>query len=142
VDFAGTVAMCDRGVWRSRGIVAVHGDQAWPEPAAGELLVLGHIHPALGIVDPAGVRQRVPVFLHAPGQLVVLPAFSPFAAGLDVARRFPSELRPLAGLLQAVAATGRRAVSLGGLARLLEDAAATGRGATAQDFQRLRYQKH
>jgi len=142
LDFAGAVEMCEHGVWRAPGIVAVHGDRAWPEPAPEELLILGHIHPAFGVGDSAGVRQRVPVFLHAPGRMIVLPAFSPFAAGLDVLRRFPADLQPYMEILEAVAATGKRAVPLGSLTRLMEDAANTGRGATAQDFQRLRYHKH
>lgn len=120
--------------WRSCGVVAVHGDQAWPEPEAHEVLLLGHLHPAVGVEDAAGVRQRIRVFLSSP-QLVILPAFSPFAAGVDVWRQKPACLANLE--FDAVAATGTRAVHLGPLSRLVSPA----QGTSPKDYQRLRYRR-
>lgn len=126
-DFGiGTVAE-----WRASGLVAVHGDLAWPEPGPGETLVIGHLHPAVGVEDAAGVRQRVPVFLRHPS-LWILPAFSPFAAGLDVWRRMPEALRHVE--FDAIAATGKRVAPLGPVSRLVSPAG----GTRARDFRRQR----
>jgi putative SbcD/Mre11-related phosphoesterase len=120
--------------WRSWGLIAVHGDREWPAPGPEETLAIGHLHPAVGVEDAAGVRQRVPVFLLGSG-LLVLPAFSPFAAGLDVWKQAPQGLETLN--LNAVAATGKRAVPIGPLARLVSPAA----GSRAKDYQKLRYRR-
>jgi metallophosphoesterase superfamily enzyme len=105
------------GQWECEDVLAVHGDRH--SSPGGRHLVIGHVHPALGISDHAGASQRVPVFLVSP-LMTVLPAFSPFAAGIDVRFRMPL---PLNALLQETdvhvfAATGRRVVPLGSLARL------------------------
>lgn len=118
--------------WRAPGIVGVHGDKEWPAPKSDEILVLGHLHPAVGIEDAAGVRRRVPVFLRHPS-LVILPAFSPFAAGLDVWRRMPESLQHIE--FEAIAATGTRVAFLGPLSRLVSPA----KGSKARDFRRQRY---
>jgi uncharacterized protein len=109
--------------WRGGGLICVHGDGPIPQPSAGEIVVMGHLHPAIGIDDASGVRQRMPVFLAGP-QVLVLPAFSPFAAGLDVRRRFPPELRIFGGAANfiATAATGSRIVELGLVSRISSSA--------------------
>jgi metallophosphoesterase superfamily enzyme len=124
-DFSGLgLALVDE--WKADGLKAVHGDRLPKTTAPGELLIIGHLHPAVGLEDAAGVRQRVPAFLIA-GPVVVLPAFSPFAAGLDVWRRLPEEIAALSGDAppEVVAATGARAVALGPLARLTSPASGT-----------------
>ncbi len=131
IDFAAEIAVCEE--WRTEGILAVHGDRDWPEPALGETLVIGHLHPAVGVEDAAGVRQRIPVFLSCPGRLLILPAFSPFAAGLDVWRRMPEPLVQYDP--QAIAATGKRVTPIGPLSKLASPAS----GSRASDFQRQRY---
>jgi uncharacterized protein len=105
--------------WRSPGWIGVHGDGMIPEPGNGETLVVGHLHPAVGIEDAAGVKRKIPVFLESE-HILVLPAFSPFAAGVDVLRRFPTELSIFGGrtAFKATAATGRRIAPLGPLSRL------------------------
>lgn len=120
--------------WRACGVIALHGDQAWPEPDAHEVLLLGHLHPAIGVVDAAGVRQRIRVFLTSP-QMIILPAFSPFAAGLDVWRQKPECLANFE--FDAVAATGTRTVHLGPLARLVSPA----EGTRPKDYRRMRYRR-
>ena len=67
--------------WRENGLLAVHGHIL---PKTTDHLIVGHIHPALGIVDHAGATQKLPVFV-ASERLTVLPAFSPLSAG----RRYP-----------------------------------------------------
>jgi putative SbcD/Mre11-related phosphoesterase len=69
----------------------LHGDERL-EPAARALLdrhtplggriILGHEHPAIVLSDGVGSRAKCPCFLAGPGLLVV-PAFSPWAAGTD-----------------------------------------------------------
>lgn len=78
--------------WAFGGWRAVHGDQAGP----GQRLILGHFHPAVSIRDAAGARMRLPAFLVFPNA-VVLPAFSPLAAGFDVRRGLPAGLRAIVG---------------------------------------------
>lgn len=51
----------------------------------GGRLILGHLHPALGLDDGAGARRRVAAFAHAAG-LVCLPALAPLARGADLLR--------------------------------------------------------
>jgi uncharacterized protein len=87
--------------WRGNGLTAVHGDR--PLMADSECVVYGHLHPSLNIEDAAGAKHRVPVFLVGPGR-IVLPAFSPFAAGSETA---------IDETMEAYAATGTRVVHLG-----------------------------
>lgn len=97
--------------WRRGGTVALHGDRIHRDSAA--CIVLGHLHPSLPIEDAAGVWQRIPVFLTAPG-ILILPAFSPFAAGFNLMQGFPAELAgALPREMNAIAATGKRVVPLG-----------------------------
>ncbi len=80
--------------WTDPQVVAVHGDRQWPDTT--RWLLLGHLHPAIRIPDAAGVRQRLPVFLIG-HRALVLPAFSPFAAGFDLAKPLGAEWRLLFG---------------------------------------------
>jgi putative SbcD/Mre11-related phosphoesterase len=52
---------------------------------AGGLLLMGHEHPAIGISDRVAHFARVPCFLVSP-HLIVLPAFSSWAAGCEIRR--------------------------------------------------------
>jgi metallophosphoesterase superfamily enzyme len=56
-----------------------HGDREETVPA-GCLEVIGHHHPAVGWDDGAGGRLKLPALVASPRRLV-LPAFSPWAAG-------------------------------------------------------------
>jgi putative SbcD/Mre11-related phosphoesterase len=102
--------------WRECGLHAVHGHIV---PKTEEHLVLGHIHPALGIVDHAGATQKVPVFVSSE-RLTVLPAFSPLSRGGDIRVHMPPELSKLLppATTRVVAASGKRVVALGPLSRL------------------------
>jgi len=102
--------------WTAPGgdLVAVHGDREVP---ATPHAVIGHLHPALSVVDHAGASHRMPVFVAGP-QLTLLPAFSPFAAGCDIRDGIPL---PITGARVAVT-SGRRVVDLGPLARVVSQA--------------------
>ena len=113
-DYPGLPIRCCQ-TWYTEGLLAVHGHR----PAAiaeDAITVLGHLHPALGVVDDAGASQRIPVFLVSE-KVIVLPAFSPFAVGFDVRRPIPREVRTVLGKgqIEVIAATGRRTVRLGAL---------------------------
>lgn len=73
--------------WRPAGIVSIirgryffhHGDASTAVPS-GCLEVIGHHHPAVTWWDGAGGSVKVPALVASP-QRLVLPAFSPWAAG-------------------------------------------------------------
>jgi metallophosphoesterase superfamily enzyme len=58
-----------------------HGDVARPVPP-NAIEVVGHHHPAFSWADGAGARVKLPALVVTPRRLV-LPAFSPWAAGTD-----------------------------------------------------------
>ena len=93
--------------WETRALVAVHGDRL-PSRLRKRHIVAGHWHPAYRVTDAAGVRHRLPVFA-AGDALTVLPAFSPFAAGLDLRKGLPPEWKLRTnGSVRIYAASGRR----------------------------------
>jgi putative SbcD/Mre11-related phosphoesterase len=98
--------------WRRGELLALHGDRLHLElPEAGHY-VMGHVHPAVGLRDHAGARRKVPAFLSGE-RATLLPAFSPFAAGLDVGvERLPEEVAELLGRYRIYPATGRRIAEL------------------------------
>ena len=100
--------------WEDDGVLAVHGDKEWPSTA--KLLVVGHLHPAVSLEDAVGARQKLPVFAMGERALV-LPAFSPFAAGFDVRKPLPAEWQQLFGEeeveLAAITGTQVRRIPLG-----------------------------
>jgi metallophosphoesterase superfamily enzyme len=61
------------------GFLLHHGDQH-PENPHRAVEIVGHLHPAVVWHDGAGTRLKLPALVAAPGRLV-LPAFSPWAAG-------------------------------------------------------------
>jgi uncharacterized protein len=101
-DFAGSLVEH----WEAPGLLAVHGDRL---PAHSRLrhIVAGHWHPAWKIRDAAGVRHRLPVFA-SNVEVTILPAFSPFAAGMDLSKGLPEAWRQEdGGRMRIYAATGR-----------------------------------
>jgi metallophosphoesterase superfamily enzyme len=57
-----------------------HGDQPRARPAE-TIEIIGHHHPAVAWYDGAGTRLKMPALIMSPHRLV-LPAFSPWAAGV------------------------------------------------------------
>ena len=125
--------------WCNAAITAVHGDRlasaAIPEHAA---LVLGHLHPCLGVRDAAGATQKLPVFLVSP-HCIVLPAFSPFARGYDIACGFPADIENCFrhAPIQAYVATPTRVAHLGSLSSAIERLYESDSGAPSR-FRRYR----
>jgi metallophosphoesterase superfamily enzyme len=94
------------------GVAAVHGDR--PAPPDSQLAIAGCLQPSVGFRDAEGAIQRAPVFLSGPSG-IILPAFSPFAAGHDLSRRVPAMWRTFLGADQVMcfAASGSTVVPLG-----------------------------
>ena len=65
------------------GFTFVHGHD---DPGVTGPLVLGHEHPAVKLRDDVGAVYSLPAFVVA-RELVILPAFSPLALGVDVTER-------------------------------------------------------
>jgi putative SbcD/Mre11-related phosphoesterase len=107
--------------WSEDSLLAMHGDRLPGRPLDSGTLVLGHLHPSLIIHDAAGAGQRLPVFL-ANCRCIVLPAFSPFARGYNVADGLPEDLLAQFGDedIEAYAASQKRVVRLGNLRRVLQ----------------------
>lgn len=105
-DFPGLVTINE--VWTGAGVIAIHGHRTGECPT--EHVVLGHIHPAMGVFDDAGAHQKIPVFI-AGSTATVLPAFSPFASGTTLGQAITPNLKKLLGARTKIyAATGRRVV--------------------------------
>lgn len=107
--------------WSTDRLTAAHGDRftfALPE---NHTLLLGHLHPCLGVKDASGAGRKVPMFL-VTSACIILPAFSPFARGYDLVCGIPRDLQAFFGHheVQAFAATGKRVVALGPLHRAIE----------------------
>jgi len=62
------------------GFTFVHGHD---DPGVSGPLVLGHEHPAVKLRDELGATFSLPAFVVEP-DLILLPAFSPLALGVDV----------------------------------------------------------
>ncbi len=89
----GHLALSTTEAWCNGDITAIHGDRLAqsPIPQSGTL-ILGHLHPSLSIREASGASQKLPAFL-VNAHCVVMPAFSPFARGYDVAAGLPQDLR-------------------------------------------------
>jgi metallophosphoesterase superfamily enzyme len=66
-----------------------HGDSAQQVPL-GCIEVIGHHHPALSWRDGAGARLKIPALVASPHR-IILPAFSPWAAGTPWNDRLESQ---------------------------------------------------
>ena len=79
-----------------------------PAPLPPRRIVMGHEHPAISIGDGVTTSQKCPCFLVSE-TVIVLPAFSRWAAGTDF-RTYPfmSETARAAKFTQAVAICGER----------------------------------
>ena len=69
--------------YETGGFTFVHGHD---DPGVSGPLVLGHEHPAVKLRDDLGATFSLPAFVVDP-DLVLLPAFSPLALGVDVTER-------------------------------------------------------
>ncbi len=103
--------------WTDGVITAIHGDKlaqvAIPERGT---LVMGHLHPGLSVREASGAGRRLPTYL-VNRWCVVMPAFSPFARGYDVAVGLTSELEACfrGEPVEAYVVTPKRVVGVGRL---------------------------
>jgi len=66
-----------------------HGDRVLLVPS-GSCEIVGHLHPAVSWADGAGMRLKMPALVASDHRLV-LPAFSPWAAGVPWKKPLPGE---------------------------------------------------
>lgn len=106
--------------WREGGLTALHGDRLGRMAIPEGHLVVGHLHPVLRVRDAAGGRQKLRLFLLG-GGVTVMPAFSPFSGGFDVAGGIPEELRALMGrgAVEGIAVTGTSVMRVGPIGALV-----------------------
>ena len=118
----GKLPIAQTEYWSNDLVTAVHGDRLEVAPVSeGRTLVVGHLHPCLGIRDASGASQKLPVFL-VNRSCVVLPAFSPFARGYDISCGIPEDLAQCFRdePVDAYAATPTRVARLGPLRHAVE----------------------
>lgn len=97
--------------WREAGWLGVHGDR-WPTSEEGVRVVSGHEHPMVDVGRSGTGEVRVPAFVVG-DRGVILPAFSPWAAGSVVGRRpMLGEWARQLGAASYVACMGRRLLSI------------------------------
>ncbi len=73
-----------------------HGEEMPPDEKGVKMLIMGHEHPAIGMYNTAGSREKLPCFLYGTwkkSKLLVMPAINYYATGTDV------NLRPKEDLL-------------------------------------------
>jgi len=88
----------------------LHGDDASviTDPQASQTIIMGHEHPTLSLGDGITSAMRCPCFLVSE-EVIVLPAFSPWANGCTVGRQpFMSPLLHSANFSEAVAVIGQK----------------------------------
>lgn len=93
--------------WRSGAFVAAHGDRLPPDRQQAHG-IYGHWHPVWQLTDGAGAKIRYRAFVTTK-RATVVPALSPFSAGLILQRPWPADLREAlgAGRRRVVITTGR-----------------------------------
>ena len=135
----GHLSLSTKEAWVCGDLVAIHGDRLdrAPIPRTGTL-VLGHLHPGLSVKDASGAGRRLPLFLVSP-RCVVMPAFSPFARGYDVAAGLPAYLQLCfqGAPIEAFVVTPTRVKSVGRLETAIERLAEIDTNAPAR-FRKLR----
>lgn len=83
----------------------IHGDQVVTTTKV-ERIIMGHEHPAVWLDDGVATGMKCPCFLVSP-RVVILPAFSRWAAGMEVGRhRFLSPLARATRFTMAAAILG------------------------------------
>ncbi len=95
----------------------VHGHKL----VEGNRFIIGHEHPAIRLRDEVGAIVKIPVFLLG-DELIVLPAFSPWAYGNDVLREIVSPFMKVKSVesSRVLAPLGRELLDFGVLKELSE----------------------
>ncbi|MDE1851401.1 MAG: metallophosphoesterase [Candidatus Micrarchaeota archaeon] len=70
------------------GFLFFHGEEL-PKDKDAKFLVMGHLHPAIGIYNKLGIKEKLKCFLYGKTrdkrEIIILPAMNYFAEGIDVA---------------------------------------------------------
>lgn len=72
-----------------------HGEEMPRETKGIDMMIMGHEHPAIGVFNAAGSKEKIPCFLlgaYKRVPILVLPAMNYFAAGTDINLQPKSEL--------------------------------------------------
>ena len=82
------------------GVGYLHGHTHPAAELSGHLIVIGHHHPVVSLIDSVGCAARArPAYLYSAAdertRLLFVPAFNEFAGGIDVGRLRKSGLGPL-----------------------------------------------
>jgi len=84
--------------YKESEILFIHGDRKLENFEVGEFetLVIGHEHPALGLKDDIGVKEKIDCFLYGKTKkdekIIVLPAFSSISRGTNINETSEREL--------------------------------------------------
>ncbi|MDE1824745.1 MAG: metallophosphoesterase, partial [Candidatus Micrarchaeota archaeon] len=80
------------------GFLFFHGEEL-PHDKEARFLVMGHLHPAIGVYNKLGIKEKLKCFLYGKmedgREIVILPAMNYFAEGVDVAMRDLGENSPI-----------------------------------------------
>ncbi|MDE1854912.1 MAG: metallophosphoesterase [Candidatus Micrarchaeota archaeon] len=75
-----------------------HGEEA-PKSRGGKMLIMGHLHPAIGVYNRVGVKEKIRCFLYGKlsdgRRIIILPAMNYFAEGVDVNQGNVGEMAPV-----------------------------------------------
>lgn len=75
-----------------------HGDEL-PREKRGKTMVMGHMHPSIGVYNSVGVKEKLRCFLHGRARdgrdVIVLPAMNYFAEGFDATAEDAAEICPV-----------------------------------------------
>jgi putative SbcD/Mre11-related phosphoesterase len=97
-----------RKEYSMRGMRLLHGDQPLCNLEAGERFIIGHEHPAIILGDGVSTSAKFPCFLYGE-EGIILPAFSPWAAGSPInSRRFMAPCAQQAKFQTALAILGKK----------------------------------
>ncbi len=75
-----------------------HGEEL-PRSRERKTLVMGHLHPAIGVYNSVGVKEKMRCFLYGKlddgREMIVLPAMNYFAEGVDVNQINGADMAPV-----------------------------------------------
>ncbi len=96
------------------GYLFFHGEELPVDTKGVKMLVMGHEHPAIGVYNQVGKKEKLSCFLFGSYKrvpLLVLPAMNYYAAGTDINLQTKSDL--LSPLLKEIDVDKMRAIAIG-----------------------------
>lgn len=91
-----------------------HGEELPREIKGAKMLIMGHEHPAIGVINAAGRKEKISCFLSGTYKripLLVLPAMNFYAAGVDI--NFQSKASLLSPVFRITNVDKMRAIAVG-----------------------------